>query len=390
MALEAAIVPANEVSWEDLQAVFGARGDPSRCWCQRFRMAPKESWASVGAPELARRFREQTACGNAESETTSGLVAYLDGEPVGWCGVDRRCAHPRLLRNNRVPWEGRDEDKNDDSVWAVTCFVTRAGYRKRGRRLRARAGDRRLRAGARCPGARGLPDAHDAGPGDHVGRGPRRKPQHLRRCRLHGGQPPDPAARRDADRLLDSKPSPGGSLRDTLVCPSGEPRRSPPTNGGKPCQQKKVGPPRTSTLTADDGSTVTLSALQGQPVVLYFYPKDDTPGCTAQACGIRDAWGAFEERGAVVLGVSPDPRELAREVQGEVRPPVHAARGHRSRGRRRVRRLGREELRGQDVLGQRALDLRHRRGRATSRRSCGTSSPTRTPTRSSPRCPSRR
>ncbi len=61
------------------------------------------------------------------------------------------------------------------------------------------------------------------------------------------------------------------------------------------------------TLTADDGSAVTLSALKGQPVVLYFYPKDDTPGCTAQACGIRDSWGAFEDRGAVVLGVSPDP-----------------------------------------------------------------------------------
>ena len=51
-----------------------------------------------------------------------------------------------------------------------------------------------------------------------------------------------------------------------------------------------------------------LSDLRGKPVVLYFYPKDDTPGCTAQACGIRDAWGAFEERGAVVLGVSPDRR----------------------------------------------------------------------------------
>ena len=60
-------------------------------------------------------------------------------------------------------------------------------------------------------------------------------------------------------------------------------------------------------LTSDDGSTVKLSDLRGKPVVLYFYPKDDTPGCTAQACGIRDAWGAFEERGAVVLGVSPDP-----------------------------------------------------------------------------------
>ena len=59
-------------------------------------------------------------------------------------------------------------------------------------------------------------------------------------------------------------------------------------------------------LTTDTGETVKLSALRGKPVVLYFYPKDDTPGCTTQACGIRDAWGEFERAGAVVLGVSPD------------------------------------------------------------------------------------
>jgi peroxiredoxin Q/BCP len=59
-------------------------------------------------------------------------------------------------------------------------------------------------------------------------------------------------------------------------------------------------------LTADDGSLVTLSSLRGRSVVLYFYPKDDTPGCTTQACGIRDAWTDFEATGAVVLGVSPD------------------------------------------------------------------------------------
>ncbi len=60
------------------------------------------------------------------------------------------------------------------------------------------------------------------------------------------------------------------------------------------------------TLTSDSGAGVTLSELRGKPVVLYFYPKDDTPGCTAQACGIRDAWDEFAARGAIVLGVSPD------------------------------------------------------------------------------------
>jgi peroxiredoxin Q/BCP len=60
------------------------------------------------------------------------------------------------------------------------------------------------------------------------------------------------------------------------------------------------------TLDSDAGEAVTLSSLKGRPVVLYFYPKDDTPGCTAQACGIRDAYGEFEQAGAVVLGVSPD------------------------------------------------------------------------------------
>lgn len=59
-------------------------------------------------------------------------------------------------------------------------------------------------------------------------------------------------------------------------------------------------------LTSDAGEPVRLSALRGRPVVLYFYPKDDTPGCTKQACGLRDVYGEIEERGATVLGVSPD------------------------------------------------------------------------------------
>ncbi len=59
-------------------------------------------------------------------------------------------------------------------------------------------------------------------------------------------------------------------------------------------------------LQSDSGESVKLSDLRGKQVVLYFYPKDDTPGCTTQACGIRDAYGEFEQAGAVVLGVSPD------------------------------------------------------------------------------------
>jgi peroxiredoxin Q/BCP len=60
------------------------------------------------------------------------------------------------------------------------------------------------------------------------------------------------------------------------------------------------------TLTSDAGEPITLSSLKGRQIVLYFYPKDDTTGCTTQACAIRDAYGEFEQAGAVVLGVSPD------------------------------------------------------------------------------------
>ena len=59
-------------------------------------------------------------------------------------------------------------------------------------------------------------------------------------------------------------------------------------------------------LTSDEGETVTLSALRGKPVVLYFYPKDDTPGCTTEACEFRDAYDRFRDQGVEILGVSPD------------------------------------------------------------------------------------
>jgi GNAT superfamily N-acetyltransferase len=128
------IVPANQASCDDLKAVFGTRGGAAKCQCQRFKTRATDwdrAWTSVPAEKRARRLREQTRCGHPEAQTTSGLVAYLDGEAVGWCAVEPRSAYVRL-QNKPLVWAGRAEDKADDGVWAVTCFITRAGFRHRG------------------------------------------------------------------------------------------------------------------------------------------------------------------------------------------------------------------------------------------------------------------
>jgi GNAT superfamily N-acetyltransferase len=126
------VVPANEASCGDLRTVFGSRGAASWCQCQRYKLGPGEAFRSFPVEERVRRLHEQTGCGDPESETTSGLVAYLDGEPVGWCAVEPRPGYEGLLRVFRVPWDGRDEDKADPAIWAVTCLFVRAGFRKRG------------------------------------------------------------------------------------------------------------------------------------------------------------------------------------------------------------------------------------------------------------------
>ena len=129
---ELTVVPANKAAWGDLQTVLGNRGDAPLCQCQRYKLRPKEAFSKFPAEERAERLLAQTHCGDPDSNATTGLVGYLDGEPVGWCAVEPRTAYPGLLRVYRVPWEGRAEDKTDDSVWAVTCVFTRAGYRRRG------------------------------------------------------------------------------------------------------------------------------------------------------------------------------------------------------------------------------------------------------------------
>jgi len=74
-------------------------------------------------------------------------------------------------------------------------------------------------------------------------------------------------------------------------------------------------------LQSDEGETVTLSALRGKPVVLYFYPKDDTPGCTTEACEFRDAYDRFREQGVEILGVSPDTEASHRKFKSKYELP---------------------------------------------------------------------
>jgi GNAT superfamily N-acetyltransferase len=132
------IVPANEATWADLTAIFGA-ADSGRCNCQRFRTRGW-FWDQATDEQRRARLREQTNCDDPEATSTTGLVAYLTeggyppGErvPVGWVAVEPRTEYPRLLGLPTV-WKGRPgEDKRDDGVWSVTCFVVRKGYRRRG------------------------------------------------------------------------------------------------------------------------------------------------------------------------------------------------------------------------------------------------------------------
>ena len=124
------VVPANEASWEDVQTVFGSKGYPAQCQCQRFKSGPY-GWSGTTQLERMRVLQRQTHCDNPDSTVTSGLVAYLDDEPVAWCAVEPRIEFPRLPQA-RVAWKARGEVKDDPGVWAVTCFTVRAGFRGRG------------------------------------------------------------------------------------------------------------------------------------------------------------------------------------------------------------------------------------------------------------------
>ena len=111
-------------------------------------------------------------------------------------------------------------------------------------------------------------------------------------------------------------------------------------------------------LPADNGGKASLKALKGKPVVLYFYPKDDTPGCTAEACAFRDALPDFSKVKAAIIGIS---RELGcepRQVQDQVRSPLSAGLGRRRQSLPGLWRVGGEEHVRKEIHGHRAVDAR--------------------------------
>ena len=122
------------------------------------------------------------------------------------------------------------------------------------------------------------------------------------------------------------------------------------------------------TLTDQTGKKVKLSDFKGKKVVVYFYPKADTPGCTTQSCALRDAEPDLKKLKAVVLGISPDPPEKQAKFDEKYGLGFHAAGRHRARGRREVRRVGREGQLRKQVHGHHPLGVRDRRNRQDRRR----------------------
>jgi peroxiredoxin Q/BCP len=104
-------------------------------------------------------------------------------------------------------------------------------------------------------------------------------------------------------------------------------------------------------LADQDGNTIRLSALMGRPVVLYFYPKDFTSGCTREACDFRDAWGTVRGSGAEVLGVSRDTTDLHSRFVKEYRLPFRLLADTTGAVCRKYGVIGKKSLYGREYVG---------------------------------------
>lgn len=122
------VVPADPAGWDDIQTVFGSRGQAHRCQCTRIRLGDHDWFASV-PDERELLLREQLA--GDETGDSGGMVAYVGEDPAGWLALAPRPLF-RRYQGSSVPWAGRDEVRDDETVWAAVCFVVRREYRGRG------------------------------------------------------------------------------------------------------------------------------------------------------------------------------------------------------------------------------------------------------------------
>jgi peroxiredoxin Q/BCP len=114
-----------------------------------------------------------------------------------------------------------------------------------------------------------------------------------------GGSPPPPAAAPTSTSAAASTPTSTAAATPTST--------STPTAAAIPAPELTLGQPAPDFTTTDqDGKPVHLADLKGHPVVVYFYPKDETPGCTHEACSFRDAWVNLQKKGVIVIGISTD------------------------------------------------------------------------------------
>jgi GNAT superfamily N-acetyltransferase len=149
MRAELRVIPVSEAPWDDVRAVFGTRGDPSTCWCQFFKV-DSAAWKEQDVAFFERSLCQQVDAAREARTAGPGVLAYLDSKPVGWAAVEPRPAYPRVLTSRVIP-ASAEPDHDDASIWAVTCFVVRVGYRRRGigAALLARAVEQARAGGAR-------------------------------------------------------------------------------------------------------------------------------------------------------------------------------------------------------------------------------------------------
>lgn len=130
--------------WSDVEQLFGVRGDPSRCWCRYFALTGPQ-YAALDPSARKAKLKERFDGGSP----SPGVLAFRDGEPVGWCAVEPRACYPRVLRSQilRLAEPARPDAGTKDTgtktadgadagsptdVWSVTCFVVAAGHRRSG------------------------------------------------------------------------------------------------------------------------------------------------------------------------------------------------------------------------------------------------------------------